>query len=258
MNTQTTTKPRPAWRRWAPLAGLIAIIALGYSLGWHRLISAEALTANYTALKDFVLAYGLLAALAAGLVYATATALSLPVGLIMTVSIGILFGWWQATIIVVISATLGASVLYWIARTSLRDFYQERAGAYLNKLAKGFARDAVSYMLFLRLVPAFPFVLVNFAPGILGVPFFTYFWTTLVGIAPGTAAYSFAGAGLASVMERQSEMYIQCTEAGGANCGFSLELSALITPELLIAFAALGLVALTPVVIRRFWPARVT
>jgi uncharacterized membrane protein YdjX (TVP38/TMEM64 family) len=267
MTTQTTPKPKtapktkpktkPAWQRWAPLVVMIALVGLGYALGWQKVISVEALTANYAALKNFVVVWGLLAALAAGVLYATSTALSLPVGWILTVATGLLFGWWQAAIIVVISATLGASVLYWIARTSLRDFYRQRAGAYLNKLAEGFARDAVSYMLFLRLVPAFPFVLVNFAPGILGVRFSTYFWTTLVGIAPATAAYAFAGAGLGSVIERQAEMYDSCVAAGGTDCGFSLEASALITPELVIAFAALGLVALVPAAMRRFSTARV-
>lgn len=254
--TRSSTSNTSRLKRLLPLAVLGGIIALVFATGLHRVISLDALVANYQAIRTFVSDNGLTAMLIAGLIYATATALSLPVGWIMTVAIGLLFGWLAGGLIVIVFATIGASALYFIARYALEDFFKARAGERLNKLADGFRRDAVSYMLFLRLVPAFPFALVNFAPGILGVPFVTYFWTTLVGIAPGSFAYAIAGEGLASVIEQQADAHDACVAAGTADCGMSIDPGSLITPELLIAFAALGVVSLIPVVWRRLAPAR--
>lgn len=244
-------EPAPPWRRWLPLA-IVALAIVGFfALGLHRFFTFEMLTANYVALKSAVGEQWLLVVAVFAAVYMASTALSLPIGAVLTVAGGLLFGWWQNTLIVVVSATAGASILFWIARSALREVFERRAGARLNKLAEGFREDEANYLLFLRLVPAFPFALVNFAPGILGVSFVTYVWTTFVGIAPGTAAYSFAGEGLASVIERQAEMREACLAAGNADCGYSLDASALVTPQLLIAFAALGVMALIPPVVRR-------
>lgn len=245
------TRPTSPWRRWLPLAVLVAAIAAFFAAGLDRYFTFAALADNYAALKAFVADQWLTAMLAFAAVYIVSTALSLPLGAVLTIGGGLLFGWWQNALIVIFAATVGASILFWIAKTSIGEFLKERAGPRLQKLRKGFQEDEVNYMLFLRLVPAFPFALVNFAPGVLGVSFFTYFWTTLVGIAPGTAAYSFAGEGLASVIERQAEMRESCLAAGGDDCGFSLDPSALVTPQLLIAFAALGVVALIPPVVKR-------
>jgi uncharacterized membrane protein YdjX (TVP38/TMEM64 family) len=244
-------EPDRPWRRWLPLAIVVLAIGAFFALGLHRVFTFEMLTANYLALKATISDQWLTAMAVFAMVYMVSTALSLPVGAVLTVAGGLLFGWWQNTLIVVISATVGASILFWIARTALRDLFERRAGKWLNRLAEGFREDEANYLLFLRLVPVFPFALVNFAPGILGVSFVTYVWTTFVGIAPGTAAYSFAGEGLASVIERQAELRQACLAAGTADCGFSFDPGALVTPELVIAFAALGVVALIPPVVRR-------
>ena len=106
----------------------------------------------------------------------------------------------------------------------------------------------MSYLLFLRLVPAFPFAVVNLAPALLGVPLSTYVIGTFIGIIPGTAAYSIAGAGLGSVVEAQNKVYNACLAAKGeANCEYSIDFSAHVTKELVIAGVALGFVALIPV-----------
>jgi len=248
---QPHREPARWWRRWLPLAIVVLAIVAFFALGLHRVFTFEMLTANYVALKSTVAEQWLTAVAVFAVVYVISTALSLPVGGVLTVAGGLLFGWWQNSLIVVFSATLGASILFWIARTALRDLFERRAGKWLNRLAEGFREDEANYLLFLRLVPVFPFALVNFAPGILGVNFVTYVWTTFIGIAPGTAAYSFAGEGLGSVIERQAEMRQACLAAGNTDCGFSLDPAALVTPQLVIAFAALGVVALIPPVVRR-------
>jgi uncharacterized membrane protein YdjX (TVP38/TMEM64 family) len=131
-----------------------------------------------------------------------------------------------------------------------------RAGPWLGRLREGFKENALSYLLFLRLVPVFPFWLVNLAPALLGVSLRTYVIGTAIGIIPATIAFSVAGAGLGSVVEAQNELYAACLAKGPADpeaaCPYRIDLSALVTQELLAAFALLGLVALIPVIYKRW------
>jgi uncharacterized membrane protein YdjX (TVP38/TMEM64 family) len=154
----------------------------------------------------------------------------------------------------VIAATIGATLIFLVAKSSLGEALAAKAGPWIAKLKDGFQENALSYLLFLRLVPAFPFWLVNLAPALLGVPLGTYVLGTLLGIIPGTAAFSIAGAGLGSVVEAQNQIYKACVEKNGANaatmCDYRIDTSALVTRELLIAFAVLGVVALIPVVLK--------
>jgi uncharacterized membrane protein YdjX (TVP38/TMEM64 family) len=126
----------------------------------------------------------------------------------------------------------------------------------MQKVSEGFRDDAMNYLLFLRLVPAFPFWLVNLAPALLGVPRRTYVIGTAIGIIPGTIAFSVAGAGLGSVVEAQNRVYAACLAKGPAHpetaCPYKIDTSALVTKELLAAFALLGLVALIPVIYKRW------
>ena len=92
----------------------------------------------------------------------------------------------------------------------------ERAGPWLQKFRAGFQRDAISYLLFLRLVPVFPFWLVNLALATTGVRLWTFTWTTFVGIVPGAIAFALAGAGLDSIAQAQKRVYEACVAAGGA------------------------------------------
>lgn len=238
-------------KRWLPLALLIIIVLALYFSGTYRWISVEALVQNYTRMSQFVAEHLLWALLIYMLFYAVAVALSFPAAWVLTVSGGLLLGWWIAGLATIFAATVGASVLYFIARTSLGEHMRENAKGYIQKMRDGFQKDAVNYMFFLRLTPVFPFTLVNIAPGILGVPFSIFFWTTLVGIAPGTFAYAYAGEGLDSIVMAQAEAYEVCVAAGNTPCGISLKLGNIITTDLLIALAALGLAALIPIIIKR-------
>jgi len=238
-------------KRWLPLATFALIVGIVASTGAYKVLSFEALLENFEALKTYIGQNLSLSIALYGLIYVVAVALSFPAAWVLTIAGGIFFGWWIAGIVTIFSATLGAAILFWIASTSLGEHLRESAGPFVQKLRKGMQEDAINYMFFLRLVPAFPFTLVNIVPAILGVPFRIFFWTTLIGIAPGTFAYAYAGEGIRSIVEAQAIAFADCKQASAANCGVSLSPGDLITPELLIAFSALGLVSLLPIVIKR-------
>ena len=147
-------------------------------------------------------AHPLLATLAFVVVYAGATALSLPGALFLTMAGGFLFGTWLGGLLSVIGATSGAVVLFLIARSSLGAALRDRAGPWLMRLEAGFRRDAFSYLLVLRLVPLFPFWLVNLVPALLDVPLSTFALATFVGIIPGGLVYASVGSGLGAVLDR--------------------------------------------------------
>jgi uncharacterized membrane protein YdjX (TVP38/TMEM64 family) len=239
------------WRRWLPAVLLVAVTVFAFAMGWHRYLSLETIGRNYAALRAFIAAHQLLALLLYFGMYVAVVALSLPGGLVMTLTGGLLFGAVLATPVTVVAATMGATIVFLVARHS---FGADRSDAapWLDKLREGFQDNALSYMLFLRLVPIFPFVVVNLAPALLGVPLSTYVIGTLIGIVPGTLAFSFAGAGLASAIEAQNNLYADCwvraKSEPGLVCKYGVDPSALVTPELLAGLALLGLVALLPIV----------
>ncbi len=243
-------------RRWAPLGVLAGLMALAFAMGWHQYLSFKTIGLNYEALKGFIAQHLVVALLAYVALYIVVVALSLPGGLVMTLSGGLLFGWLTAAIATVFGATIGATILFLIAKSSFGEALAARAGPWLGKLRDGFRENALSYLLFLRLVPAFPFFVVNLAPALLGVPLRTYVLGTFFGIIPGTTAFSVLGSGLGSAVESQNAIYNACLAAHASNvdraCAYAIDTKALVTPELLAAFALLGVVALIPVALKKW------
>lgn len=240
------------WKRLWPLA----LLALGFAAfllsGASKYLSFDYFLQSREQLSAFTRDHLPLSLLIYAAVYVTAVTLSIPGSLLLTISGGFLFGGWLGGAVTLVSATLGASFLFLIARSSIGQFLARRTGPWLDNLREGFKQDAASYMLFLRLVPVFPFWLVNLAPALLGVPFFTFLWTTALGVIPGTLAYSFAGAGLDSVLQAQRSAQDACLAAGGTSCKLDLSPNALVTKELIIGFAAIGLAALIPVMLKKW------
>lgn len=220
-----------AARRFAPLAVLAAGLAAFFIFRLDRYLSLSALADNREALLAWVQEQGVLAPLIFIAVYAAAVATSVPGGVVLTVAGGFLFGTVLATIYVVIGATIGAGAVFLAARSAFAEPLRARAGPTLQKMEAGFRKDAVSYMLHLRLVPLYPFWLVNLVPALLGVPFTTYAWTTLVGIVPGTAVYASIGNGLGALLD----------------AGQMPNLSLFARPAILVPLVALGLLSLVPV-----------
>jgi uncharacterized membrane protein YdjX (TVP38/TMEM64 family) len=249
-------KPRSGLRalqRFGPPFVIAAVMLLVFLMGWHRQVSAE----NIVALRDhfhLVLAEHCVAAVLAYVaVYAVLASLSLPGCPIVTATGGLMFGWLVGGTAAVVGATTGATLLFLIARSAVGGMLSERAAPWLTKLRQGFKEDALSYLLFLRLVPAFPFWFVNIAPAVLGVPLKTYVIGTFFGIIPATFAFASAGAGLDSVIMAAKAEYAQCVAEHGAEaCKLTIHASSLVTKELLLALLLLGVVALIPVALRRW------
>jgi uncharacterized membrane protein YdjX (TVP38/TMEM64 family) len=187
-----------ALRRLLPLL-LIAVAAIGFvAAGGHHYLSFALLAENRDRLKALVVGWGLVAPLAYVGLYTSLAALSVPGAALMTIAGGFLFGPWLGTLYAVLGATLGATILFLAARAGLAGL-TKRAGPFVAKLEAGFRRDAFNYLLFLRLVPIFPFWLVNLVPAILGVPLRTFVVATLIGIVPGGLVYASLGHGLGVV-----------------------------------------------------------
>lgn len=248
------TRPSPLRRWWPVLAIGVAMVA-AYVLGLHSYLSLETVALNRELLRDFVTDHMVLAIAIFMAAYIAVVALSLPGAAVMSIAGGFLFGWAIGVPVVIAAATLGAIIVFEVVRSSLGQYFTERSGPFLQKLSCGFAEDAFSYLLFLRLVPAFPFFAVNAVAGLCKVSRRTFIAATLMGIIPATIAFTWLGSGLDSIIDAQWARHRECLDAGGADCNFHLELGALLTRDIVLAFVALGVVALIPVAIK-YWRRR--
>jgi uncharacterized membrane protein YdjX (TVP38/TMEM64 family) len=228
-------KSRPI-ARLLPLVVLLVGLGLFFAFGLQDRLTCAALRDNRAWLDAWVAAHFGLAVIVFMVAYAAAVALSVPGAVVMTVAGGLLFGTLPAAAMVVVAATAGATALFLAARTVFRDLLEPRAGPWLARLQRGFAANELSYLLVLRLVPLFPFFVVNLVPAFLGVHLRTFVLATFVGIIPGTLVFAGIGDGLGSIVD------------AGADCSPSQVLR----PAVLIPLLALALLALAPVAYKRF------
>lgn len=250
------TAPRkPMIMRLLPLLILATATGLFLWFGCLDYLSLQKLAENRELLLGRVSGNFLMSLLIYMTIYAAIVALSLPAAGALTLAGGFLFGALIAGLATIIAATLGATLIFILARTALAEPLSRRAGPWLNKLRGGFQDNALSYLLFLRLVPAFPFWLVNLAPALLGVRLRDFVIATFLGIIPGTFAFTLTGAGLGSVLEAHQQSYDKCLaqQSQPGACSFDLDPASLVTPQLIIAFVALGIIALIPVIVKRIW-----
>ncbi len=244
-------KPRLSARRLLPLLAMVVVSAVVIAMGWHRHLSFETLVRHHQDLQDVIARHRLGALAAYVALYIAVVALSVPGGIFLTMAGGLLFGVVVGGIAALVGATIGAVGIFLIAKSALGEHLVRRAGPLAASLADGFRADAFSYLLFLRLVPIFPFWLVNLVPALAGVRLATFAAATALGIIPGTFAFAFVGAGLDSVIVAQEAAYRACLAAGRPDCRLDFQLKSALTPELLGGLIALGLVALIPVVVKR-------
>ena len=247
----TDSCPRGLLRRLLPLIAIVLIAVAVYVTLGRGMISLEALVRHRAAIAGFVETHQALAVLAYVAIYIVTVALSLPGAVFLTVSGGFLFGLALGTAAAVVGSTVGATIIFLVARTALGEPLLRRAGPKAAKLAEGFRADALSYLLFLRLVPAFPFFLVNLVPAFAGVRLGTFVLATGLGVIPGALAYAIAGTGLDSVIAAQKSVYDACMAAGRTECQLVFNAKDILTPQLLGALVALGLLALLPIVVKR-------
>lgn len=239
-------------RRLAPLVaiGIVSIVVI--AMGWHRELSFATLARHHAALREFIAAHEALAVASYIALYLVVVALSLPVGAYLTVIGGMLFGVLLGGIAAVIGASIGAIAIFSIARSAFGEHLARRAGATAEKIAAGFRKDAFSYVLFLRLVPVFPFWLVNLVSAASGLRLVPFAAATVLGIMPATFAFAFVGSGLESVIVAQEAARRACIAAGRSDCPLVFATADVLTPQLLAALVALGVLALVPVLVKRW------
>ncbi len=223
-------------RRWLPVAVLGLGFVLFFAFGLQRHISFETLQEHRERLVAEAARNEALVAIAFIAVYTLVVAFSIPGGAIMTISAGFLFGTVAAATYGVVGGTLGAVCVFLAARTAFGEVLRAKAGPALKRMEAGFRENAFSYMLFLRLIPLFPFWLVNLVPAFLGVPLRTYFIATLVGVIPGALVYASLGNGLGVILDAGKEP----------------DLGIVFRPDVLLPLLALAALALLPVVYKKF------
>ncbi len=152
-------------------------------------------------------------------IYVAVTGLSVPGAAVMTLAGGALFGFWYALLLVSFGSSVGATLAFLVSRTLLRDWVQERFGRQLTAINEGFAKDGAFYLFSLRLVPLFPFFLINLLMGLLPITTRRYYWVSQLGMLPATAVYVNAG-----------------TQLGQLN-----SLAGIISPGILGSFVLLGI-----------------
>jgi len=212
-------------------AGKIAIVlAIGvavaaffyFDLG--QFLSLQALKDNRDYLLSFTETHAAVAAVLFVLVYVAVTGLSLPGAVILTLAGGFLFGAVLGTLFVNLGATTGATLAFLVSRYLLRDWVERKFGKWLGPVQQGFAQNAFSYLLTLRLIPLFPFFVVNLISGLTRMNVGAYVVATALGIIPGSFVYAYAGRQLGTINSLQD----------------------IASPGVIGAFVLLGLLALVP------------
>jgi uncharacterized membrane protein YdjX (TVP38/TMEM64 family) len=213
------------WKKLALAAIIVGAIAAFFALGGHRWLDFAALKENRAALLEFTERNYAAVILGVGVAYIILTALSLPQAALLTLASGFLLGRWVGTAVVVVAATVGATLAFLAARYLFADAARRKMGPRLQRVAKGFEEDAFSYLLFLRLVPVFPFWMVNLVSAFTPVTTRTYVAATFLGIIPGTFVFTNLGRRLATLQSGRD----------------------LFDRETLLALALLGLLSLVPI-----------
>ena len=228
-------KSRFSVGRILPLVLLAAGLAAFFALDLNRYVSLEALKTHQEQLKGWVADYGLIAGAVFTGVYALAVAFSIPGAVFITIAGGFMFGPYLATLYVVVGATVGALAVFLAARYALADFFRARIGNAAKRMEAGFRENELSYMFILRLVPIFPFWLVNLVPAFLGVTVRSFVIGTFIGIIPGAFVYALVGDGAGAVLS-----------AGG-----DLNIGIIFHPRFLAPIVGLAVLACIPIVYKR-------
>lgn len=218
---------RTNWKKLALAAVIIAALVGAATQGGR--LDFETLKANRAELLAFTQRHYAAMLIGATLAYTLATAISFPAGVLLTLAMGLLFGRWVGTAAVVLAASVGATLAFLAARYLFAEAARRRMGPKLQRLARGFERDAFNYILFVRLVPVFPFWLMNLVPAFTPVSARTFFVATAIGIAPGTFVFANLGESLGRIESTRD----------------------LVGRNTLIALALLGLMSLLPIIIKK-------
>lgn len=201
------------------VAAIVAAIILFKALGLGQYLTLDYLKASQERFAQLYAdnSFAVIAVYMA--VYIVVTALSLPGAAVMTLAGGAMFGFWVGLVVVSFASTIGATLACFVARFLLRDWVQNKFGEKLSAINTGIEREGGFYLFSLRLVPIFPFFVINLAMGLTSMNLFTFYWISQIGMLPGTMVYVNAGKELGRIES----------------------LSGILSPGLLISFVILGL-----------------
>lgn len=247
MTTNNTTKPSNPLKKWGALGVIALLLAIGYWVGIFEHFGLSSFIKHRQEVGAFVDDNFIVAGIGFILLYAGLVAISFPGASFLTIASGFFFGGIVGGMFAVIGATIGAVIIFIIARTSFGDFLKEKAGPFVNKMIEGFKKDAFQYLLTLRLVPVFPFWALNIVPALLDMKVKPYALATFIGIIPGTFTYAYIGTGMDSIIADVAEKQPGCADAGTCTLNFG----SLVTTEILIAITMLGVISILPVVVKK-------
>ena len=197
---------------------VIAAIAVFFGMDLDQYLTLDALRGSQEKFAAMQERSPWLTALAFFAVYVAVVALSLPGATVMTLAIGALFGFWYGAVLVSFASTIGATLAFLASRYVLRDMVQRRFGDKLKGINEGMAKDGALYLFLLRLMPIFPFFLINLLMGLTHIRTATFYWVSQLGMLAGTLVYVNAGTQLARIDS----------------------LSGIFSPAVLLSFALLG------------------
>lgn len=217
-------------KKFAPIFVIFTFSLLVWIFNLNHYFSFETLRAHHVYLKEFIETHLVMSLVIYITIYILFVALSLPAATFMTLIGGFLFGQWVGTTTVVLSATIGSSLLFISAKMASQDLINKKVEGFALKMQKGFQENALSYLLTLRLIPLFPFVAVNLAAALFQIPLRTFILGTFFGIIPGSFVYVSMGVAIQKVIQQPD---------------FSPNL--ILDPKILLAFIGLGVLSLLPV-----------
>jgi uncharacterized membrane protein YdjX (TVP38/TMEM64 family) len=230
---------RPIWHRLALLGGGLVILAAVMGYGLHHYFSWSSLQAHREELQMLVDAYWYIAIPVYLLLYALLVVSSVPGCIVMTIIGGFLFGQIFGSLLAATGATMGAIIVFVVARGALGPWIRRRAGPWILKVERGFAENGLSFLLVLRLIPLFPFFVLNLVLPFVGMSLRLYVLGTFVGILPSNFIYGSFGAGLGAIFDR----------------GGTVTWTTILSPEMVVALCGLAVLAFLPV-LYKYWQHR--
>ena len=223
-------------RRILPLAVLLSGLATFFALGLDRQLSLQMLSRNEAEITAWVAANGAVAALSFVVVQIAVITFSLPISAAMAATSGFLFGVWEGALLSMTGTTIGSTILFFAARSAFQDFFRARAGTALARLERGFRRDGVSYIVFLRMVPVFPSWLTTIVAALLGMRPAVFIAATIIGIVPASFVLAGIGADFGALFRSDR----------------TPDLGAIFQARTLLPLLGLGALALLPVIYRHW------
>jgi uncharacterized membrane protein YdjX (TVP38/TMEM64 family) len=222
-------------KRFIPLTLLIIGLALFFYFKLYRYLSFTQLKAHRDWLLQWTKTHYALAVLAYFVIYIVAVAISIPGAIFLTLTGGFLFGILFGTLYTVIAATLGATLLFISVKTAFGTWFANKANTWVSRMQQGFQKNAFYYLLFLRLIPLFPFWAVNIVPALLNMRLRSFILATFIGIIPGSLVYVALGNGLQDLFATNQ----------------TPNLSIIFKPTILLPILALAVLSLVPILYKK-------